>query len=263
MARIKGTRWNDNDTLTNDQLRPKLVGTDARDLIWGLRGNDILEGNGGRDILRGGRGADRVEGGDGDDRISGQGGDDVLFGDAGNDLLRGGRGDDELDGGIGDDILRGGAGDDLLLGGDGNDRLVGGRGADTLTGGEGGDRFLFSSAASLFSDSAFKVDTITDFTSDDDDKIVLFKSTFGVLRSNSSNALEDDQFATVDTDAAAETSSAAIVYSLSTGGIYYNPNGSDAGFAIQPDGSISDNSAGRFATLEGVPTLSASDFIFA
>lgn len=263
MARIKGTRWNDNDTQSNGQIRSKLVGTDARDVILGLSGDDILEGNGGRDILRGGRGNDLINGGDDGDRISGQSGDDVLWDDGGNDALRGGSGNDEMSGGTGDDLLRGGAGDDELLGGDGSDRLVGGRGADTLTGGDGGDRFLFSSAAGLFSNSAFKVDTITDFASSEEDKIVLFKRTFGVLRENPSNTLQAGQLATVDTDAQAETSTGVIVYSLSSGGIYYNPNGSAAGFAVQPDGSVSESSAGRFVTLEGIPSVSARDFTLA
>jgi Ca2+-binding RTX toxin-like protein len=60
-------------------------------------------------------------------------------------------------------------------------------------------------------------------------------------------------FASVADSAAAALSSAriVIVYGRATGSLYYNQNGSVAGLGT----------GGEFATLSGIPTLTASDFI--
>ena len=83
---------------------------------------------------------------------------------AGNDELRGAGGDDELYGGRDNDTLNGGAGDDLLVGGVGNDVLTGGAGADTF-------RFV------RLTDG---IDTITDFSSAQADKIQVVAGNFGL-----------------------------------------------------------------------------------
>ncbi|MEH2323847.1 MAG: hypothetical protein V7K32_09775 [Nostoc sp.] len=49
----------------------------------------------------------------------------------------------------------------------------------------------------------------------------------------------------------AATSTAKIVYDSVSGQLFYNQNGSTAGFG----------SGGLFATLTGAPTLAASDFV--
>ncbi|MBW4677184.1 MAG: hemolysin, partial [Desmonostoc geniculatum HA4340-LM1] len=49
----------------------------------------------------------------------------------------------------------------------------------------------------------------------------------------------------------AGTSTATIVYDSVSGQLFYNQNGSAAGFG----------SGGLFATLTGAPTLTASDFL--
>lgn len=184
------------DILTPDPLAAtpgpdNLTGTSAAETIRGLGGNDVIAGRGGDDELLGNSGNDRLDGGAGDDRLiggkgadtllgrrgadtlSGGRGDDVLNGHAGNDVLTGGAGSDELRGGIGRDSLNGGInadtlyggrGIDTLSGGGGPDILIGGRGADTLTGGRGPDTFVVN-------DVSDAVDTITDYTPVDGDRI--------------------------------------------------------------------------------------------
>lgn len=67
MARIRGTRFNDN-----------LRGTGFGDRIDGLQGNDHLTGRGGNDKLHGGSGRDLIFGGTGHDKLSGGSGPDVF-----------------------------------------------------------------------------------------------------------------------------------------------------------------------------------------
>lgn len=52
-------------------------------------------------------------------------------------------------------------------------------------------------------------------------------------------------------DAVAAASSALIVYSRATGNLFYNQNGTAAGLGT----------GGHFATLSGLPTLTASDIL--
>jgi Ca2+-binding RTX toxin-like protein len=129
MAIIKGTGFNDNNTVNGDgKLHKSLVGTDQADSIYGKAGNDILFGLDGNDNLYGGNH------------------EDILYGGYGNDLVAGELGYDTLYGQQGDDILHGGYNDDILYGGSGNDFLVGWGGMadeeDTLTGNGGADTFV-------------------------------------------------------------------------------------------------------------------------
>lgn len=64
-------------------------------------------------------------------------------------------------------------------------------------------------------------------------------------------SLESSQFSIVDNDAAVESSSGFITYSLETGNLFYNQNGAEEGLG---DGS-------QFATLQGIPPLAETDFI--
>jgi Ca2+-binding RTX toxin-like protein len=116
-----------------------------------------------------------------DDFIFFQGGtdgDDILIGEAGADFLRGRAGNDTLDGGAGNDTLIGGlynvdfedSGNDVLYGGDGNDSLQGGDGSDIFTGGDGAD--TFDLRYGYYLDRPI-MDTITDFSRDQGDKIYL------------------------------------------------------------------------------------------
>jgi hypothetical protein len=72
----------------------------------------------------------------------------------------------------GKDVITGGRYSDNLSGFNGNDTIAGGGGADFLSGGRGADRFVFKAA----SESRWSnIDTITDFSRSQGDKIDLSK----------------------------------------------------------------------------------------
>jgi len=155
-----------------------------------------------------------------------------------NNTLKGGNKNDVLNGKGGNDKLFGNDGDDSLIGGTGKDQLTGGAGDDVLTGGKGSDRFIFDSIGK---------DAIADFVVSQNDKIVLDTATFTKL-----NPSQDfsEQFAAVDSDEAAATSDACIVYNSNNGNLFYNANGNKADFGA----------GGQFAAVEGAPELDAKDF---
>ncbi|MDZ8088133.1 MAG: choice-of-anchor D domain-containing protein [Nostoc sp. DedQUE12b] len=156
-----------------------------------------------------------------------------------NDVINGQGGNDTINGSGGDDLLRGGTGNDLLIGGQGNDTLVGGIGVDS---------FLYDTN-SIFNSAVVGIDTIADFNRSQGDKIVLDKTTFSAITSvvgtGFSNA-SDFQITSLGA-----LSNAVIVYDRMTGQLFYNQNGSAAGFG----------SGGQFAQLTGAPYVTASDFI--
>lgn len=252
----------------------RLPGSNDSDTIEGLAGRDTLEGFGGDDILDGGKGKDIMEGGKGDDiyfvdnrkdivRESRNGGTDTVNASTtyklknnvenlvliGNKSIRGigNNGKNEITGNDAKNVIKGNGGKDILTGGGGNDLLDGGKGNDTLTGGEGNDKFVFNTRRRFRSRDA-GVDTIEDFILGED-KIVLDRTTFRSLKNNKFR--EDLEFEVVDTNAAAKNSDAFIVYNETSGGLFYNANGSKGGFG----------GGGLFATLEGPPELTADDFL--
>jgi Ca2+-binding RTX toxin-like protein len=167
--------------------------------------------------------------------------DNTIIGNSGNNILKGGDGND---------ILNGAAGTDTLIGGNGDDTFLASRGNDTLTGNAGADRFIFDTGAT-FTTASLGINTLTDFAHNLD-VIVLDKTTFTALKSGAGNGFNvASDFATVSNDTLAATSGAAITYSTSTGHLFYNQNGAAAGLG----------SGGQFATLNGIPTLTASDFV--
>lgn len=199
-----------------------------------------LRGLGGNDRITGSADAEVINGNGGNDTLNGGGGDDRLIGGFGSDRLFGGSGNDVLEGRPGFDFLFGGGGNDSLNGGSGRDRLNGGPGNDTLTGGASIDRFIFNTNRP-FSQEDLGIDEITDFEVGQD-LILLDTTTFTVLEDIAT------EFETVTGNAA--TAEGIIVYNSDDGSLYYNPNGSAAGFG---DG-------GQFATLTGAPDISAEDF---
>jgi Ca2+-binding RTX toxin-like protein len=227
-----------------------LIGAEGNDYLDGREGNDYLYGREGNDTLNGGAGNDTLLGGDGNDYLYGGEGNDYLYGNIGNDTLNGGAGNDTLNGGAGDDSLDGSVGNDTLLGGDGNDILVGGAGNDLLVGGGGRDQFLFNAYAP-FTTNAVGIDVIQ-FFSHNNDIIVLDKTTFTTISSAVGTGFSNaSEFAVVGTNSAAETSTADIVYNSMNGSLFYNPDGSVAGFGT----------GGQFATLANNRFLSSTDFI--
>ncbi|XQQ04912.1 MAG: M10 family metallopeptidase C-terminal domain-containing protein [Leptolyngbya sp. IPPAS B-1204] len=154
-------------------------------------------------------------------------------------------GDDVLTGGAKADVLIGGAGADLIVGGAGQDILLGEAGRDRLRGGSGRDGFVFD-LGRPFSSQAIGVDRILDFTLGED-RIGLSQATFSVLASERMR-LPRFQFANVDESPAA--SSALIVYERSSGRLFYNTNGPEAGFG----------KGGAFAQLQRNLALSSGNF---
>jgi uncharacterized delta-60 repeat protein len=210
--------------------------------INGTAGNDTLNGTSADNIINGLAGNDTLNGLDGND---------TLNGDNGNDILNGGNGNDILTGGNGNDRLNGGNGNDTLTGGNGNDTLVGDAGNDILTGGVGNDKFSFSGGnlpRNQRVSTYLGTDTITDFTKGD--KIVLSKNIFRSLNCDE-GTLNKSNFAIVENDVLVSTKAAEIVYSKSSGSLFYNANGKGTGLG---------NEGGIFATMTGLPNLSNSDF---
>ncbi|MBN3991121.1 MAG: FG-GAP repeat protein [Nostoc sp. NMS2] len=161
-----------------------------------------------------------------------------------NDVINGQGGNDIINGNSGNDLLRGGEGDDILIGGEGNDTVVGGKGNDVLSGGVGADFFVYNSNADFVG-----VDAIADFKSSEGDKIVLSKTTFSAITSAAGTGFSNASDLKITSSAASST--AKIVYDSVSGELFYNQNGSAAGFG----------SGGLFATLTGAPTLTASNFV--
>ncbi|NES71698.1 MAG: calcium-binding protein, partial [Okeania sp. SIO2D1] len=220
-----------------------LEGTNDNDILNGDSGNDTLSGVRGNDTLNGNNGNDNLSGGGNDDRLNAGNGDDDLNGGLGNDLLLGGDGNDLLIGRPGFDRILGGSGNDIIEGGIGRDRLNGGSGNDILTGGASIDRFIFATTAE-FTPEDLGIDRITDFVPGQD-LILLDQTTFSELTSI------ETEFEEVSSNQEAATANALIVYNTDNGNLFYNQNGSEAGFG----------SGGRFARLLNEASVSADDFL--
>ncbi|QJB46713.1 S8 family serine peptidase [Dolichospermum flos-aquae] len=158
----------------------------------------------------------------------------------------GGTGNNRLTGNALNNTLNGGGGNDQLQGLGGDDILWGGLGDDILTGGSGNDTYLFQGNG-VFT-TALGVDYITQFDIGQD-KIALSKATFNAVINGVGQALTD--FAVVGDDDLVNPSNARIVFSQSSGSLFYNQDGNLLGAT----------SVFEFARL-GNPdiTLSVSDF---
>jgi Ca2+-binding RTX toxin-like protein len=131
--------------------------------------------------------------------------------------VTGGIGNDRLTGNVLNNILRGDSGNDELQGLAGDDTLWGGLGNDILTAGVGKDKYLFQ-ADGLFS-ANLGVDYISQFEVLQD-KIVLSKNTFTAVTNSVGQTLTD--FAVVVDDQLVNASNARIVFSQSSGILFYN-----------------------------------------
>lgn len=150
-------------------------------------------------------------------------------------IVMGTSGNDSLKGGLGDDTLQGGRGNDTLIGGLGAEVLDGGAGRDVLTGNGGADVFMFSSTL-----GGGNIDTITDFSSRQNDKIGLSDVIFGDL---DSQGLADKWFASSSKGVDAKT---RIIQKGDD--LYFDADGSGTAYAEV-----------QFATVN--QTLSIDDFV--
>jgi len=281
---INGTA--NNDILTGTANPETINGLGGNDKLSGLAGNDSLNGGAGNDTLNGGAGNDQLKGNGGNDiyivgtgdivtELAAQGTDLVqssisytlpanvekltltgttAINGTGNGLantINGNNAKNTLNGSTGNDLIKGNGGVDKLLGGAGNDSLNGGAGNDTLTGGIGVDKFIYNTNTA-FTTSAVGVDTITDFTIAQGDKIVLDKTTFPKISSVAGTGFSiNSEFAKVNSDAVAATRAADIVYNTATGGLFYNQNGTAAGLGT----------GAKFLTLTNKPVLTENQFV--
>ncbi len=173
-------------------------------------------------------------------RINGTSGNDNFSGTSGNDSISGHVGNDTIRGGAGNDVLSGWVGNDRLLGGAGNDTLVGGLGNDTLMGGSSADRFVFNSPTE-------GVDRITDFVVGED-KIGISALGFNLFWTlgGGVRAATADEF---HTGAAAADASDRIIYNDTTGGLFFDRDGTGAIAPVQ------------FATLSPGLALTNADIL--
>ncbi|MBD2679246.1 MULTISPECIES: M10 family metallopeptidase [Nostoc] len=265
-AAINGTGNTANNIITGNDSNNSLSGNAGNDTLSGGVGNDTLNGGAGTDSLIGGVGNDSYvlsnadnSNGSTNDTIfekTGEGTDTVLLSTPVSTYILPNEVENLLVVPTSTINVTGNSGNNniAVLGDNGAvNTLTGGLGNDTLTGGYYSyDRFTFNTNAAYT--TAIGVDTITNFvglnttTNPFKDSIVLDKTTFTALKSVVGDGFSvASEFATVTTDAAAQTSSALIVYNGSNGKLFYNENGSAAGFGV----------GSQFAQLSNIPTLYA------
>ncbi|MEH2135495.1 beta strand repeat-containing protein [Nostoc sp.] len=189
-----------------------IMGTDYNDNIVGNNGNDTISGDQyGNDTFKGGAGDDYLS-------VLASSGDKILDGGDGNDILTASNalGNNTLIGGNGDDIITGGAGNDILIGGYGNDTLYGG---DTIYAGNPNptDTFAFNS----YNEG---VDTIFNLNTNYG---LIQVSADGFGGGLSIGSLQTNQF-TLGTSAT--TSNQRFIYNSATGALFFDQDGSAAGF---------------------------------
>ncbi len=132
---------------------------------------------------------------------------------------------------------------DTLVGGDGSDTLTGGLGFDTLTGGKGADKFVFTSIKDA-PIAHSKIETITDFSHSDGDKINL-----SAIDANTSIA-KDQAFSApvIGSEFSGIFTKAGQLFFDTTDQILY--------------GSVNNDGAASFAIqFNAVSSLVASDFV--
>jgi len=178
-----------------------------------------------------------ISGNSSNNYLWGSSGDDYLYGNAGNDYLSGGTGNDRMYGSTGDDTLAGSSGNDYLSGWSGNDTLVGGFGNDTLTGGSDADKFAFNFRSE-------GIDTITDFSRVQGDKIQVSASGFG---GGLNLGILDSYYFTIGS--AASDTNDRFIYNSSTGGLFFDVDGTGRLGQVQ------------FATLSSGLNLTSNDFV--
>ncbi len=264
------------DLLNLDNI---IYGTNANDTIASSMFSSVDNFNpyfGGNDIFYGGSGDDIIIGGGGNDTLDGGIGNDILNGSAGIDKMIGGKGNDTcIVDDVGDivtentnegiDIIRssinytlvlnveqliltgttaingtGNSLNNIITGNGATNTLYGGAGNDTLSGGLGSDVFRFNGKTE-------GIDTITDFATGVD-KIAISAVGFGggLVPGIAINA---NQLLKVTSGSQATNTSQRFIYNSTSGGLYFDADGSGSGAAFQ------------LATLSNKPILGATDFM--
>jgi Ca2+-binding RTX toxin-like protein len=144
----------------------------------------------------------------------------------------------------------------IINGGVGNNVINGAAGNDTLTGGTGSDTFTFGGSPLLNLLTAIGVDSITDFSKIEADKVQLSKTYFTALATTAGNPLLATDFSSVTTDLAAATAVGTIVYNNTNGKLFYNADGATNNAATAGFGT----NGGQFVQLTAGLALTAADF---
>jgi hypothetical protein len=132
---------------------------------------------------------------------------------------------------------------DFITGSEVNEAIEGFTGKDVMTGFEGPDAFIFSSPDEF---GNAKRDIITDFKSEDGDKIVLLQGTFGnIVRVRLATASGARNIKRLF------ASNSNLIYDSGKGNLYYNENGRREGVG----------EGGVFLKLSKSPNLNQSDFV--
>jgi Ca2+-binding RTX toxin-like protein len=218
-----------------------LGGSDYDNTLIGNYGANYINGNGGADTMIGLNGDDTYVADDVGDVVqeAAGGGNDVLFTFASHVLASG----QEVEaistaaqGGTAAINLTGNEFGQIIVGNAGVNVIDGKGGNDTLHGLDGADTFAFTTAL-----GAGNVDTVADFLAGTD-KIGLDDAIFTAI----GGALGAGAFVT---GTAAADADDRIIYNSATGALFYDADGNGAGAAVQ------------FATLSGLPVLTAGDFM--
>jgi Ca2+-binding RTX toxin-like protein len=236
------------------------MGSEKKNMLYGLDGADILTANDGNDILDGGTGIDRMSGGRGNDtyyvddagdrviETSSSGGTDRVFTSASytlgayvEALTATGSSAISLTGNSLANAITGNAGKNTLKGNGGNDKISGGSGADNLYGGSGADTFVFTALKDSTVSSSGR-DTIHDFSSRYHDKLDL-------KAIDASTKKSGNQAFTFIEKSAFHHKAGELRYTKTGSGVYVY-------------GDVNGDGKGDFSFfLKGVPTLSKGDFI--
>ena len=186
------------------------IGGGGNDALIGNVADNILIGGGGNDTLAGGAGADQLIGGPGLDTADYSSSPAPVSVNLQTGTAVGG--DAQGDSFSGIENIIGSAFADTLVGDGGVNVFDGGPGGDTITGGGGADWFLLRAAS-------YGVDTFTDFSEDQGDRIVLDHTGFGLAGVGSLAA------AGVSFVYGLTPSTAAPTILDSRGNLYWDPDG--------------------------------------
>ena len=178
-------------------------------------------------------GIEAVEGSLEDDHIVTGDGGVWVYANGGNDTVIGGAGDDVIAG----DAAFGHPSDEA-----GDDWLFGGAGRDELAGGDGADSFVFASAGEA------DADLVQDFASGTD-WLVFDDAFFAAIGPAGGFAADDPRFFAAAGASAAQDAADRVIYDMTGGELYYDPDGSGGAGAL------------IVATLDGAPAVAASDFV--
>ncbi|OGT79380.1 MAG: hypothetical protein A3H91_00725 [Gammaproteobacteria bacterium RIFCSPLOWO2_02_FULL_61_13] len=256
-----------NLAIAYDVVIENAIGGSGNDSLLGNSAANVLTGGAGNDKLNGKGGTDLLEGGPGNDTYTIDSASEINTGtaDAGTDLVKSkitytlepeqenltlaGTG---ITNGTGNDLgnkLTGNGAANVLSGEAGDDTLFGDLGKDTLVGGDGADVFRFGAKL-----GGGNVDRISDFTSGEDtlkladDIFIRLKEAINNETAAGQVVLRDSEFI-ANPAGVAEDAGDRIIYNTTTGGVYYDPDGTGAQAAI------------KFAVLDGAPVLAADDIL--